>query len=709
MLRKLLTIITVFTVLFSVFPAAANAEEIAEEQPLEEVVEELPESETPQEDLPAEVLETEAADQVSSIAGTAYAVYTADQELIFFRSYNQYANNTETNAVDIKGNTYSGLVFSGMESQIYATPADVPWLADTVRSNAKTIRIAGEQTIKPISTKYWFCRMKNVSEIDLCGLDTSEVTNMSYMFEGCSGLSALNLGGMNTAKVTDMYYMFSGCSELSSLDVSSFQTGRVTNMGYMFDKCKKVPKLDVSGFDTQNVTNMCRMFEGCRRVTDFDLSGFDTANVTTMTGMFVGCDGLVRLDLGSFNTSKVTSMNAMFSGCENLNYVNLSSFDTKNVTDMASMFSTCNDLLALDLRGFDTSSVTSMRSMFSMCFDLTSLDITSFDTSKVTEMDWMFDETTSLERIYVSERWNTEAAKTSYHMFANCKKLPNFDKNYINITRAYYGGDGLGYLTYKQYSPAEKLTLNQTNLDLLSGNTRKLTASAAVMWSSSDGSVASVDYNGTVKGVKPGYAVIYAIAPDGRIVTCRVRVLFTDIPAEGKYYSAPVYWAVENGITNGYTDSDGVIRTFKPQNNCTREAVVTFLWRLAGKPEPKNMNSPFSDVQDRNKYYYKAVLWAAENGIAKGYSNGTFRPGDTCLREHVVTFLWRYAKSPNPQTSRNPFNDVKTSDYFYKAAIWANENGIAKGYTSGAHAGGFGPKLDCLREHVVTFLYRYAK
>jgi len=231
----------------------------------------------------------------------------------------------------------------------------------------------------------------------------------------------------------------------------------------------------------------------------------------------------------------------------------------------------------------------------------------------------------------------------------------------------------------------------------------------SVTWKSSDEKIATVDQSGRVKGIKPGYATITATTANGLTASCQIRVLFTDIPAEGKYYSAPVYWAVEKGITNGYTDSDGIIRTFKPQNNCTREAVVTFLWRLAGRPDPKDMNSPFSDVQDRSKYYYKAVLWAAELGITKGYQDGTFKPNATCLREHVVTFLYRYAGQPSIGVSKNPFNDISSSDYYYKPVLWAVNRGITNGYSSGPNAGGFGPKLDCLREHVVTFLYRYAK
>lgn len=229
-----------------------------------------------------------------------------------------------------------------------------------------------------------------------------------------------------------------------------------------------------------------------------------------------------------------------------------------------------------------------------------------------------------------------------------------------------------------------------------------------IYWDVDDTSIASVS-SGKIKGKKAGITEVFAETAEGRTAIALVRVVFTDVPASGKYYSDAVYWAVTAGITNGYTDKDGYARTFKPENNCTREAVVTFLWRLAGRPEPESLTSKFKDVQDPSKYYYKPILWAAEQGITKGYSDGTFKPDATCLREHVVTFLWRYAEMPEPTVTVNPFNDVKTSDYYYKASLWANENGIAKGYSSGQYAGGFGPKLDCLREHVVTFLYRYAK
>ena len=252
-------------------------------------------------------------------------------------------------------------------------------------------------------------------------------------------------------------------------------------------------------------------------------------------------------------------------------------------------------------------------------------------------------------------------------------------------------------------SGENSLTLNTAEAELPTRTTLLLSANKDVTWTSSDEKIATVDENGLVTALRYGKVTITATAEDGETATCEIQTRYYDVNDDSKYYWTPVYWAADNVITKGY---DNVY--FGPQNNCTREAVVTFLWRLAGKPEPKTTKNPFSDVSS-DKYYYKAVLWAAENGITKGYKDGTFRPDDTCLREHVVTFLYRYAGSPSVKPTVNPFNDVKLSDYYYRAAVWANENGIANGYSEGEHAGGFGPKLDCLREHVVTFLCRFAK
>ena len=91
-----------------------------------------------------------------------------------------------------------------------------------------------------------------------------------------------------------------------------------------------------------------------------------------------------------------------------------------------------------------------------------------------------------------------------------------------------------------------------------------------------------------------------------------------------------------------------------------------------------------------------------ENGITNGVSATLFGPNDPCNRAAVVTFLWRAAGSPNPTSNKNPFVDVKSTDFFYKPVLWAVENGI----TAGLDATHFRPTNGCNRAQVVTFLYR---
>ena len=170
---------------------------------------------------------------------------------------------------------------------------------------------------------------------------------------------------------------------------------------------------------------------------------------------------------------------------------------------------------------------------------------------------------------------------------------------------------------------------------------------------------------------------------------------FTDVK-EGDFFYAPVLWAVENGITNGATAT-----TFNPGGTCLRAQVVTFLHRAAGNPDPTSTNNPFSDVKSTD-FFYKPVLWAVEKGITNGVSATEFGSYDNCNRAAVVTFLWRAAGCPEPKSTNNPFEDVKSTDFFYKAVLWAVENGI----TNGVDTTHFGPTQACNRAQVVTFLYR---
>ena len=158
--------------------------------------------------------------------------------------------------------------------------------------------------------------------------------------------------------------------------------------------------------------------------------------------------------------------------------------------------------------------------------------------------------------------------------------------------------------------------------------------------------------------------------------------------------------AVSWAVLNGVTKGTSET-TFSPNASCTRAQAVTFLWRAAGSPEPASTRNPFTDVKS-DAYYYKAVLWAVEQGITVGTTDTTFSPNATCTRAQIVTFLWRDSGSEAVQTAV-PFEDVKRGMYYYNAVTWAVKNGI----TSGTTATTFSPNNDCTRAQIVTFLYRF--
>ena len=126
------------------------------------------------------------------------------------------------------------------------------------------------------------------------------------------------------------------------------------------------------------------------------------------------------------------------------------------------------------------------------------------------------------------------------------------------------------------------------------------------------------------------------------------------------------------------------------------------LWRMNGRPSA-NKAVPFSDVDIRLSEY-RAIQWAAESGIIKGYKDGTFRPEDTMSREQVATILWRMSGKP-AATADVKFKDVDQNMSGYMAIQWGQEAGVIKGYKDNT----FRPTEECLREHSVTFLYRYAR
>ena len=160
------------------------------------------------------------------------------------------------------------------------------------------------------------------------------------------------------------------------------------------------------------------------------------------------------------------------------------------------------------------------------------------------------------------------------------------------------------------------------------------------------------------------------------------------------------YDSVLWAVENGITN--GVdLDHFGSMGQCNRAQVVTFLWRAAGSPAPESQDNPFTDVEE-GTWYTDAVLWAVENGITNGLTADTFGPMGQCNRAQVVTFLHRAHGSRAPGLQENPFTDVEAGSWYEAPILWALENGV----TTGASETTFNPGGLCLRAQVVTFLYR---
>ena len=171
---------------------------------------------------------------------------------------------------------------------------------------------------------------------------------------------------------------------------------------------------------------------------------------------------------------------------------------------------------------------------------------------------------------------------------------------------------------------------------------------------------------------------------------------FQDVP-KNAYYLSAVSWAVEHQITTGTSTA-----TFSPEKSCTRAQIVTFLWRMAGTPNPETASHPFTDVPS-NSYYETALLWAVERGIANGTTAATFSPEDVCTRGQAVAFLWRMEGKPILTKGHQPFCDVPSGSFYEEAVRWA----LNKGVTKGTSATTFQPDSDCTRAQIVTFLHNW--
>ncbi len=139
--------------------------------------------------------------------------------------------------------------------------------------------------------------------------------------------------------------------------------------------------------------------------------------------------------------------------------------------------------------------------------------------------------------------------------------------------------------------------------------------------------------------------------------------------------------------------------TFSPDDTCTRAQILTFLWRAVGSPKAE-LENPFADVKESD-YFYDAAIWAYEKDMI---DSDNFEGNTPCTRASTVMYMWLNADAPDAETT-DKFSDVPALSEYAEAVAWAVENGI----TSGTSDTEFSPDTICSRGQIVTFLNRGLK
>lgn len=142
--------------------------------------------------------------------------------------------------------------------------------------------------------------------------------------------------------------------------------------------------------------------------------------------------------------------------------------------------------------------------------------------------------------------------------------------------------------------------------------------------------------------------------------------------------------------------------TFAPKDNMTRGDFVLMLYRLAGKPSVSGVSNPFTDVKSSD-YYYSAILWAYRNNVVTGVDAKTFAPKKNITREQIAATLYRLAGTPSSSGSVTGYYDSnKIHNYALSAMKWAVANGVLAG-----SSGYLNPVSNANRAEVATMLHRY--
>ena len=538
----------------------------------------------------------------------------------------------------------------------------------------------------------------DVEETDLTEMDLSKNTKLEELYCRENKLTKLDV-----SKNTKLIKLFCGENNLTKLDVSNN-----TKLILLCCEKNKLTKLDVSkntelgelgcehnsieALDVSKNTKLVKL--DC---TQNPIEALDVSNNLELYQLDCGDTKITKLDI-----SKNTKLIGL--SVQNLGLTELALSISKDYWYL--------DVSGNKLKSLDVSGYKSLEHLYCNNSELETLNL-----SGCKKLSTLICNDNKLETLDVSD------CSKLYELCCQGNRIKTLDLGNCEYLKSAFVDkeeekDGYTIYTYGVISKfcVDKDTVltfdtleiddNVKTLDLKCGSigSPKIKGSdAQVQLMSSDTSVARVIRGNNIHMLKAGYSTI-TVKGGGKEYKIKVRSLYKDVSDSSKFWFEPTYALTDKGVVKGYDNQT----KFKPANKCTRAQMVTFIWRLAGSPEPKTKECKFSDVK-KNDYFYKACIWGNENHIVEGYKDGTFGPQTVCARRHAVTFLWRLAGKPEPNIDKikftDVFKDIDEEDYFYKACLWASEKKIVAGYSDNT----FRPNDDCLRRQMVTFLYKFDK
>ena len=514
----------------------------------------------------------------------------------------------------------------------------------------------------------------------------------SRTFAGCRGITAISIPD-NVADIDSS--AFSGCTGITSFDVSTNNKKYSSQDGVLYSKDKKhlvrcpegkkgavtVPGsatwIDKQAFEGCVSIESITMLDGVTAIEDYAFTGCTSLKSITIPNSvltfgnyaFYSCIALKSVPIPD---SVTTLGQYAFCNCTSLESVNI----PDSITDIAAgTFMNCTALKSVTVPG---SVGTIFMYAFAGCTGLKSF--TMIEGTYIQRiMEWVFEGCTSMENITLPDSVYFVSASA----FNHCSSLKSIDVSPEN--RYFTSIDGVLYS--KDMKTLQRCPDGKTGKVVIPSTVHTIESYAFFGFDD----LAELYYSGT----KEEWFKIRIFPhndPLNKSTVVFLGDLFTDI-APDDYFFKPVLWAVDMGITKGTSAT-----SFSPDEKCTRAHILTFLYRAYGEPEVTGEN-PFTDVKE-NAYYYKAALWAYQNGMVEA---GELDADKYCERGEAVYYMWCAEGRPEGSNGSDKFTDVSETSEYNAAIGWA----VDKGVTNGTSKTKFGTLGTTTRGQIVTFLYRY--